>query len=165
MNALGLRTRWAMSNSTYGEASIERVWQQKRVPVAWRQVERGEKLKLRLPYATGNRSWLQNGRKSKPEWIKSTAHWEVPKAWFNDFVDRALDRFGSVYIIQPFREQEKCAPACLNASGHECQCSCMGANHGTGNNGSWFEVSETFAVRWDEPQLACRLLTQRKRPS
>ncbi|WP_354134437.1 hypothetical protein [Bradyrhizobium sp. S3.9.1] len=66
-----------------------------------------------------------------------------------------------VYIIQPYREQEICARACQEAQGHECQCSCMGANHGVGNDGSWFEVSDTFSTRWGERELACRLLTAR----
>jgi hypothetical protein len=88
-------------------------------------------------------------------------HWELPKSWFNDFVDRALKRYGKVYIIQPYREQEICARACQEALGHECQCSCMGANHGIGNDGSWFEVSDTFSTRWGERELACRLLTAR----
>ena len=35
----------------------------------------------------------------------------------------------------------------------------MGANHGIGNDGSWFEVSDTFSTRWGERELACRLLT------
>jgi hypothetical protein len=83
----------------------------------------------------------------------------LPKSWFNDLVDRALRLYGKVYIIQPYREQEICARACQEAQGHECQCSCMGANHGIGNDGSWFEVSDTFSSRWGERELACRLLT------
>ena len=63
--------------------------------------------------------------------------------------------------LQPYREQEVCARACQEAQGHECQCSCMGANHGIGNDGSWFEVSDTFSTRWGERELACRLLTAR----
>jgi hypothetical protein len=31
----------------------------------------------------------------------------------------------------------------------------MGANHGVGNDGSWFEVSETFATRWNDREI-CR---------
>ena len=34
-------------------------------------------------------------------------------------------------------------------------------NHGIGNDGSWFEVSDTFSTRWGERELACRLLTAR----
>ena len=88
----------------------------------------------------------------------------LPKSWFNDFVDRALRRYGKVYIIQPYREQEICAQACQEAQGHECQCSCMGANHGIGNDGNWFEVSDAFSTRWGERELACRLLTARSWP-
>ncbi|WP_271621413.1 hypothetical protein [Bradyrhizobium sp. CCBAU 51745] len=104
---------------------------------------------------------LPNGRRTPPEWIGTDAYWELPKSWFNDFVDRALQRYGKVYIIQPYREQEIWARACQEAQGHECQCSCMGANHGIGNDGSWFEVSETFSMRWGGRELACRLLTAR----
>ncbi len=75
---------------------------------------------------------------------------EVPKAWFNDFVERSLRTFGQVYLIQPYREKETCSPACPNAMGHECQYSCIGRNHGAGNDGSWLEISETFATRWDK---------------
>src|SRR5579871_938530 len=135
------------------------VWNQGRVPVVMRRMGRGQRLRARLPYAETNRAWLQNGRRTRPIWVSSKQYWELPKAWFNDFVNRCLERYGKVYIIQPYREQEKCAPACLNATGHECECSCMGQNHGAGNDGSWFEVSETFATRWGNRQLACRLLT------
>lgn len=36
----------------------------------------------------------------------------------------------------------------------------MGLHHGAGNDGSWFEVSETFAARWSDRELACRLLSR-----
>lgn len=137
------------------------VWNQHRTPVAFRRTGKGEMLWVRLPYSTSNRQWLQNGRRNNPEWKSVEKYWELPKAWFNDFVDRALDRYGSVYIIQPYREQEKCAPACMNAVGHECNCSCMGQNHGAGNDGSWFEVSDAFATRWGGKEIACRLLTRK----
>lgn len=137
------------------------VWDQRQIPVVLRRSGTGERLRVRLPVADDNRRWLQNGRRNAPEWFAEKAYWELPKAWFNDFVDRALRRYGKVYIIQPHREQEKCSPACQNAAGHECQCSCMGQHHGAGNDGTWFEVSDTFATRWGEKELACRLLTAR----
>lgn len=144
------------------EPSLTSVWNQKLIPVVLRRAGRGEKLRVRLPYAEDNRQWLQNDRRTAPEWIGgSEAYWELPKSWFNDFVNRSLLRYSKVYIIQPYREQEICARACQEAEGHECQCSCMGANHGMGNDGSWFEVSHTFATRWGERQLACRLLATR----
>lgn len=140
---------------------LKRVWNQKEVPVILRRGGKGQKLRLRLPFSSDNHDWLKGGKRHNPEWEPGDKYWEAPKAWFNDLVNRMLNRYGAVYIIQPFREQEICAPACMNASGHECQCSCMGANHGAGNDGSWFEVSEAFAIRTSTPELACRLMRKR----
>ena len=139
-------------------AKLGRVWNQQGVPVVIRRTGAGERLRVRLPYDVANRAWLQNGRRTSPEWNRHRKYWELPKSWFNDFVDRALEKYGKVYVIQPYREQEICAPACMNARGHECQCSCMGGNHGAGNDGSWFEVHDAFATRWGDEQVACRLL-------
>lgn len=136
------------------------IWNQQSIPVVLRRTGKGQRLRVRLPYADHNRDWLKNDRRLDPIWVKRGRYWEVPKSWLNDFIDRSLDRFGQVYIFQPYREQEKCAPACQNAVGHECQCSCMGANHGTGNTDNWFVVSDTFAFRWGAQILACRLLSK-----
>ena len=144
---------------------LRKIWNQKDIPVILRRTGRGMKLRVRFPYKEDTYSWLRNGRHTKPIWVAKQEYWELPKSWFNDLVNRSLDRFGAVYIIQPYREQEKCAPACLNATGHECQCSCMGANHGAGNDGSWFEVTDTFAARWGELELASRLLISKSAES
>ena len=76
-------------------------------------------------------------------------------------MERCLARYGKVYIVQSYREHEVCAPACWDAKGHECSCSCMGANHGMGNDGrGWTVISDTLAVRHGDEQLAVRLLGQ-----
>jgi hypothetical protein len=140
---------------------IEKIWKQTTTPVVYRS-GKGEPLLVRLPYRNGNYEWLRNEKRHKPK-LRGDKHkyWEIPKAWFNDVVDRSLDRWESLYIIQPHRQQEKCAPACWNATGHECQCSCLGENHGSQNpEGRWFVVSDTFATRWHNKELACRLLTK-----
>ena len=142
--------------------TLKYVWNQEQIPVVLRRTGKGQRLRVRLPYAEESRQWLQNGRRTSPIWIGSEKYWELPKAWFNEFVERSLGKYCKVYIIQPYREQEKCARACQNATGHECQCSCMGLYHGTGNDGSWFEVSDTFSTRWGGQQLACRLMTAKK---
>lgn len=137
------------------------VWDQTSTPVVLRRAEKKQKIRLRLPYSADNRQWLKNNRRIHPIWVESGKYWELPKTWFDDFVNRALIRYGQVYIFQPHRELEKCAPACQGATGHDCNCSCMGANHGAGSDGSWFEVSETFSFRWHSQPLACRLLTRK----
>jgi hypothetical protein len=151
------------------EARLAAVWKQGgliSIPVILRRGGEGQKLRVRLPYEQGNRQWLQNDRRTSPTWFAKPddQYWETPKAWFNDLVRRSLAKYKKVYIIQPYREQEKCARVCMNAMGHECTCSCMGANHGQGKNGSWLEVSDTFATRWGKLHLACRLMTRAQKP-
>ena len=137
---------------------LKAAWNQSTIPIVLRRGGRGQLLRVRLPYSDNNWAWLRNGRRAKPTWKDSQKYWELPKAWFNDFVNRALRKYGKVYIVQPYREQEICARACMEATGHECQCSCMGANHGSGVEKGWYEVSDYFAVRSGIPQLACRLM-------
>ncbi|RIJ23638.1 hypothetical protein D1224_05090 [Henriciella barbarensis] len=148
---------------TGNEKRVQRIWNQGQIPVLLRRSGKGEKPRLRLPYEKppNNRNWLQNGRRSSPSWNQSEKYWEIPKAWFNDTVERALLKFNSIYVIQPYRELEICAPACRNAKGHECQCSCMGANHGQGEDGTWFDISDAFSVRWNNSEIACRLMTKK----
>ncbi|HBF32089.1 MAG TPA: hypothetical protein DDW73_21100 [Rhizobium sp.] len=146
-----------MSIGFVDDKKINWVLSQNGVPVAIRRGN-GYPLNVKLPYGQDNFLWLRNGRRLSPKWNKVPPQWEIPRAWFNDFVNRALSRYGNVYIIQPISEQEVCASSCWNASGHICECSCMGGNHGTSNNKGMFEVSETFAFRWTPQRLACRLL-------
>ena len=149
-----------MGNSSTSK-ELRDIWNQNKLPVVLRRGGKGQRIRLRLPYSENNLSWLQNGKRIRPEWFGSERYWEIPKTWFNDFVERALKKYGLLYVIQPYREQEKCSPSCLNAIGHECQCSCMGLNHGAGNDGSWFEVNEAFAVRWGDAHLSCKLMGQK----
>ena len=141
------------------DTRLLQIWNQKLIPVLYRR-EKGMPLLLRLPYAEDNRAWLKNEHKNQPEWLKDKKCWQVPKAWFERIIRRALVRFGRIYVIQPFNAQEKCAPACWNATGAECECSCIGANHGSSNPvGKWHIVSEALAVNWGPKQYSCRLLT------
>lgn len=143
------------------EERLNKIWNQNKIPVVLRRGGMGQKLRVRVPYSEDNFEWLQDKNTRSPDWVSEDKYWELPKKWFNELVDRCLVRYGKIYVVQPYREMEKCAPACMNAVGHECQCSCMGARHGAGNDGSWFEVSDTFAMRWNDAQLACRLMTKR----
>lgn len=148
-----------------GEPEAKVVWNNGTIPVVLRRG--GSKpIRLRLPYAKDNRTWLKAGeRKKEPEWSVEGEYWELPTSRFNEAVKMLLERFGKVHIIQPYREKEVCSPSCMNAVGFECQCSCMGANHGMGASGRWFEVSEAFAVRYGESRLACRLLIKNANPA
>jgi len=144
---------------------LRTIWNQQTYPVLFRR-ESG-KLRVRVPYFPNDmlwfgrtQFWLRAGRHTIPEWFLKGHFWEVPASWFNDMVKQMLDQFGAVYVIQPYREQEICADQCWNAKGHDCQCSCMGANHGQGKHGEWLEISDTFATRWGDVEIACRLITK-----
>ncbi len=142
-------------------AQLREIWHQKKIPVVFRR-GKGQRLMLRLPYSSENRHIVKGGHRNEPVWSDRFRCWETPRSWFNDLIERFLVRFNRVYVIQGFREEQKCAPACWNASGYDCECSCMGANHGTGNPaGCWHVVSETFAVEWSARKYACRLMERR----
>jgi hypothetical protein len=140
------------------DANLRRVWSQSKVPIVFR----GGPIRpliVRLPYAPDNRDWLREEKRNRPEWIPEEKAWSVPKSWFEDLLRRILSKYGAAYVIQPFRRDEKCAPACWNAVGAQCECSCMGENHGSGRpEGRWHIVSETLAVRVRAKEYSCRLL-------
>ena len=137
------------------EKRIRALWNNGKVSVILRRDGKGEKLRIRIAnHQTHNfvvQTMLKGDRRIRPKWDYRGSFWEVPKSWFDDLVREFVQREGSLYVIQPYREQEKCCPACQNAQGHECQCSCMGEFHGAANiNSGWFIVSDTFATRWGE---------------
>ncbi len=147
-----------------GDPRLKEIWRQKKVPVVFRR-EKSKPILVKLPYSSDNFTWLRGERRHKPKWNDKYKSWEIPVAWFDDIIKQVLKRYRQVYVLQLFREQQKCAPACWNAQGFHCECSCMGANHGTGHpGGGWYEVSETFAFEWGDKKYACRFLTSSKKP-
>jgi hypothetical protein len=137
---------------------LRRIWQQKTTPVVYRQA-RPKPILVRLPFSSDNYTWLRGNNRHKPKWNAQHKRWETPVAWFDDLVQRILERYRQVYVIQLHKEQQKCAPACWNARGFHCECSCMGVHHGTGYpGGNWHSVSERFASQWGPCLYACRLI-------
>lgn len=145
------------------ERRIKAIWNNATCPVILRRGGAGENLRIRIcgrkERTYNDYRWLKKPRKHQPRWINKHHCWELPKGRFNDLVKDSIDKFDRVYVVQPYREQEKCSPACQNANGHICQCSCMGENHGAnGIDAGWFVVSDTFATKWGKKILACRLM-------
>ena len=139
---------------------LRAIWNQRNVPVLLRR-QGGRPLALRVPERASTAAWVRGERRRKPIWQLDGRYWEVPRAWFSSLTRQLLDEFDSVYTIQPFRHQQKCAPACWNATGEECECSCMGERHGSSHPGrGWKVISETFATAWNDEELACRLLNE-----
>ena len=146
------------------DKELIRIWrEQKKYPVVLRKA--GPPLLVKLPQADDNLWWLKDAHVRWPTWNGGGHRWEVPMAWFDDVVRRAAARWGAVYVIQLVREHQVCAPACWNAEGVHCECSCLGENHGSGQpEGRWYEISETLAFNWEDRQYACRLIKAAGQP-
>lgn len=106
---------------------LRAVWRQTKLPVILRRGV-GNPLQVKLPGDTDDvlwrvsaGHWLRSGRHKIPRWDGRFKCWEVPQAWLNTLVRQLLRAFRAIYLIQPYREQEKCAPACFNAQGHDCR--------------------------------------------
>lgn len=147
---------------------LEEVWRQDQIPVL-AQRSGSKDLFVKLPNFENSLSWRWKNRRwlrelspkgRKPKWSDKYQGWQIPKSWITRMTQHLLARYGECFVVQPYRSSKKCAPACMNAKGLDCDCSCMGEFHGTGGpSASWFVVSETFAISWDQTEFGCRYLT------
>jgi len=143
---------------------LRALWTKANPPVIFRRGG-AEPLLVKLPYSPNNFIWLRADKRRKPEWNAHYKCWETPIAWYDWLAHRILRQYSAVYLVQRYREQQKCAPACWDAKGLHCECSCMGENHGSGHpGGRWHEVSDTFAFEWSTRKYACRLLRDANQP-
>lgn len=140
------------------DENLIKIWRQEKIPVIFRR--KGKSLLIKVPFAPDNSVWLRTKPKNKePIWNAQYKCWELPRSRFDFLTKTILESFSQIFIVQPYRKQDKCAPACWNAEGFECECSCMGEHHGAGNHhNNWFVVSDTFATKWHELEYSCRLL-------
>jgi hypothetical protein len=135
--------------------NIAAVWGNGRIPVI--AVPPKGEIKLRLPYSEANREWLKISQRD-PRWDKVERCWFLPRSWLNRQARRIVGKFGRCYIVQSVCETETCSPACLNAAGIDCDCSCRGEHHGSGNEDAWFVINETFACRSEGREYSVRLV-------
>jgi hypothetical protein len=147
-----------MSTSTRDrDEALRRVWKQRLIPVVFRRA--GLPLLVKVPPSVDNRRWLRGTRHTIPVWDDQYKAWQVPRIWFEPIVKLCVDHYGKCYVVQLHREMQICAPACWNAQGFCCECSCMGEHHGSSHPlGRWYEIDETLAVSWGVQRYACRLI-------
>src|SRR5688572_9422734 len=97
------------------------------------------KLWVKIPYDRKDTvdpsrySWLSSLLPQYPQWFPLWKSWIVPRKHFDFITKQLLQIFKMVIVLQHYREKEVCAPACWNARNLECNCSCLGANHGAGH--------------------------------
>jgi hypothetical protein len=138
--------------------SVADIWRQKTVPVIY-QPDSGQPLMVRMPWSPENFNLLRGDGHRKPQWNRQFKCWEIPRAWLDKVIRMLIQKYRRAYFIHAYRAHEKCAPACWDAKGAQCECSCLGKNHGAGcPGGRWYIVSDACAVLWHGRELAYRLL-------
>ena len=146
---------------------LNEIWRQDAIPVLAQRAETRE-LFVKLPEAEDTITWRWKKRRwlrqispkgRIPKWSDQYRGWQIPRSWLTKMTRHILSEYGQCYVVQPFRPSKKCAPNCMTAKGLDCDCSCMGENHGTGGpSNKWFVVSDTFAIKWGELKFGCRLM-------
>lgn len=112
----------------------------------WRP--RTGRVRLKIPYFEGTRFWLREvcGAGTRPDFDRDRKDWTVSRNHLRAVVEALVDRFGEVELIVDQGTNLKCGPSCQNAISDECQCQCLGVNHGGLVAEGWLRVSEEFLV-------------------
>ena len=102
-----------------------------------------------LPYAEGTRAWLRKvcGPGTRPEFDRERKAWLVARPHFRKVVDALARRCGTVLVITDHTVRHACGSRCWNAEGDECECECLGDNHGGGLHLGWHQVGADMAIR------------------
>jgi hypothetical protein len=144
------------------DPKLRKIWRQTAVPVVFRNSSPA-KLLVKVPPTDRNLEWLRESRPRLPVYNLKYGAWETPRTWFEPVIRLCIGRYQRCYVIQLHQERQVCAPACWKAEGIDCECSCMGSNHGSGiPDGRWYEIDETLAVSWGIQKYACRLMSSKK---
>lgn len=147
-----------MRHAAYEEVRV--IWNNRLIPVVFRK-DKHPPIKVRMPGNQENLTLLACGPLSHIHWVSPKLHWELPYAWLGKAIQRILHRDGTLYLIQPYSSEQRCARKCWEAKGVTCECQCGGEHHGMDHpGGRWYEVSETFAMTWQDLGFSCRKLTK-----
>ena len=147
--------------------NARKAWNQKQFPVILRrkkQAGKNPKLRVKIPPGANAYFVLRGESRRSHEPIRNTEgnYWELPYSRLNELVEILAKKFGSVILMQPVRHKQVCAKACMEAMGFECECSCLGENHGSRNmDSSWFEINDTYAVNYGEDEVSVKVISNK----
>jgi len=103
-----------------------------------------------IPYGDGsNRAWLLEtlGPRIRPAWNKPDRRWEIARPHLRVLVTELAERFGEVDVYLEFSVTERRDSRCRDAQGDDCECSCLGENHGGAAYWKhWIPVGETTLI-------------------
>lgn len=92
---------------------------------------------LKIPARRGNRRWLHETVRIRSPQLNDD-RWNLPRSCLTRLVTAAVDRYGFIVLWRDMSKLSQCTRACLEATGAECHCSCLGEHHGQESEG-WFE--------------------------
>ncbi|MFE1321578.1 hypothetical protein [Kitasatospora phosalacinea] len=102
-----------------------------------------------MPYAEDNRAFIHRtlGDLVRPERNQAEKCWEIARTHMRAMVEGLAERYGSVEVTIDFRTTSKCDTRCRDAGHDDCDCQCLGENHGGAAYWrGWIEVGETTLV-------------------
>lgn len=91
----------------------------------------------KIPDRKGNRRWLHQAVRIRSPRLDGD-RWVLPRSCLTRLVTAAVDRYGHIVVCRDMSRLSRCNRACLEATGVDCDCSCLGAYHGADSIG-WFE--------------------------
>lgn len=95
------------------------------------------KVFAKIPRRTGNRRWLMEALQVRgPKLVDG--RWELPRNCLSKLIAAAVDRYGCAAVCRDISKLSRCTKSCLEATGAECECSCLGVHHGSTSEG-WYE--------------------------
>jgi hypothetical protein len=106
------------------------------VPAVW--LPRDGQVIAKIPALKGNFRWLHKTVRIRSPRLDDDGRWHLPRNCLGNLVTAAIDRFGYVVVWRDMSRLSRCTRACLEATGADCDCACLGAYHGEASGG-WFE--------------------------
>lgn len=91
----------------------------------------------KIPAREGNTLWLRRSVEIRSPRLDGD-RWFLPRNCMVRLLTAAVDRYGYVVVWRDMARLSRCSKTCLEASGAECDCACLGANHGQ-DSGGWFQ--------------------------
>lgn len=107
------------------------------------------RVEVTLPYRHGTRRWLRSvcGAGSRPEFDRVRKVWLVSRPHFGAVVAALVGEYGAVDVYADHTARSACGALCREAVGDECDCSCLGENHGGQVwRKEWIKLSEEWLV-------------------
>ncbi|MDR8415068.1 endonuclease VII domain-containing protein [Nonomuraea sp. 3-1Str] len=108
------------------------------VPRIWLPLAAG--IVAELPPVPGTKRWLKRSAGIRAPQFGDDKKWRLPRSSLGRLIIVCIDRYGYAAVWRDMAKLSTCNRLCLEATGDECDCSCLAANHGQ-NSPGWHQMS------------------------